>query len=170
MRHTVMEQWQIKPLSKKSVLGSDIKAGDTVVCAVFIDAAGNLDRADFAAGEFDESKIAGKIIGRWERVVGENPDADERMARKMALASSEDFFISLFDENSAIETEETDVVKQMLALLLERKRILRPLGRPSGGVQKYLHVSSKRVFDVPQSAPDENLILKIQSQLGSIII
>ncbi len=165
-----MLEWQIKPLAKKSASGRDINPGDTVVCAVFIDELGNLDRADFLKDEFDKQQIAGKTIGRWERIASENPEEDERMARKMSLASSEDFFISLFDDSSQVETDQSDVVKQMLALLLERKRILRPMGRPSGDVQKYLHVSSKRVFDVPQKNLDEDLIIKIQSQLGSIII
>ncbi len=165
-----MLEWQIKPLAKKTPDGKDIKAGDTVVCAVFIDELGNLDRVDYLKDEFDESSLKGDIIGKWERVVSANPEEDERLARKMSLASSEDFFISLFDENSQIQTDETDIIKQMLALLLERKRILRPLGRPTGSVQKYLHVATKRNFDVPQKNLDEELIIKIQSQLGSIII
>ena len=130
-----MLEWQIKPLAKKSGLSDrEIKPGDTVVCAVFVDELGNLDRLDAHKDDFDDSKLRGKVIGRWERVVSENPEADERAARKMALASSEDFFVSLFDEGSAVETDEVDVVKQMLALLLERKRILRPQGRASKGV------------------------------------
>ncbi len=165
-----MLEWQIKPLAKKTASGRDIAAGDTVVCAVFIDELGNLDRMDFLKDEFDETLLTGKIIGRWERVVSANPDEDEKMARKMSLASSEDFFLSLFDEASSVQTDESDVVKQMLALLLERKRILRPQGRVSGGVQKYLHVATKRIFEVPQKNLDEELIVKIQSQLGSIII
>ncbi len=165
-----MLDWQIKPLAKKSAGGKDITAGDTVVCAVFIDELGNLDRSDFLKDEFDESLLTGKVIGRWERVVSANPEEDERMARKMSLASSEDFFLSLFDEASAVQTDETDVIKQMLALLLERKRVLRPIGRVSGGVQKYLHSATKREFVVPQRNLDEELIIKIQSQLGSIII
>ena len=165
-----MPEWQIKPLATKSAAGSEIKAGDDVVCAVFVDALGNLDRADFLKSEFDESLVGGKIVGRWERTVSANPEEDERMARKMSLASSEDFFLSLYDENSGVQTEETDIVKQMLALLLEHKRVLRAQGRPSGGVQKYLHVASSRIFEVPQKNLDESLIIKIQSQLGSIIV
>lgn len=166
-----MLDWQIKPLAKKSALSDrDISAGDTVVCAVFVNEFGMLDRLDFHKDEFDVSKISGKIIGKWERVVSEHPDADERTARRMSLESSEDFFVSLFDENSAVETDEADVVKQMLALLLERKRILRAVGRPIGGVQKYIQPSTKREFSVPQKNLDEDLVIKIQSQLGSIII
>ena len=166
-----MLDWQIKPLAKKSALSErEIAPGDTVVCAVFVNEFGMLDRLDFHKDEFDVSKVAGKIIGKWERVVSEHPEADERMARRMSLESSEDFFVSLFDENSAVETDEVDVVKQMLALLLERKRILRAVGRPVNNVQKYIQPSTKREFSVPQKNLDEDLVIKIQSQLGSIII
>ncbi len=166
-----MADWQIKPLSKKSALSErEISAGDTVVCVAFINSFGLLDRLDCHKDEFDADKIEGKVIGKWERVVSDHPDADERAARRMSLESSEDFFISLFDENSAVETDEVDVVKQMLALLLERKRILRSVGRPSAGFQKYYHPSSKREFNVPQRNLDEDLVLRIQTQLGSIII
>ena len=145
-----MLDWQIKTLSKKSsISGRDILPGDTIVCAVFVDPLGNLDRA---------------------RVVSAHPEEDERAARRMALSSSEDFFVSLFDESSGVTTDEADVVKQMLALLLERKRILRPVGRPKSGIQKYVQVSTKREFDVPQKNLDTDMIIKIQNQLGNIII
>ncbi len=165
-----MFDWQIKPLSKKSAIsGRDIAPGDSVVCAMFVDALGNLDRLDCHADEFDPSKINGKIIGRWERTVSANPEEDEKAARRMALSSSEDFFVSLFDD-SGVRADESDAIKQMLALLLERKRILRPVGRPAGGIQKYVQMSTKREFDVPQRNLDAELIAKIQTQLGNIII
>ena len=50
-----MLEWQIKPLAKKTPDGKEIKAGDTVVCAVFIDELGNLDRVDYLKDEFDET-------------------------------------------------------------------------------------------------------------------
>ena len=87
----------------------------------------------------------------------------------MALSSSEDFFVSLFD-GSGVSADESDAVKQILALLLERKRILRPVGRPSGGIQKYVQASTKREFDVPQKPLGADLIAKMQTQLGNIIV
>ena len=42
-----MLDWQIKPLSKKSALSDrEIRAGDTVVCAVYVNELGQLDRMD----------------------------------------------------------------------------------------------------------------------------
>jgi len=166
-----MLEWQIKPLAKKSALSDrEFKPGDVAVCAVFFDEFGALDRLDSHKDEFDDSKIRGKVIGKWERVVSADPEGDERAARRMSLAGSEDFFLSLFDENSAVVSDEVDVIKQMLALLLERKRVLKSIGRPRGGFQKYLHPQTGREFEVPQKSVDEELVLKIQSRLGSIII
>lgn len=166
-----MLEWKIKPLSKKSALtGRDIKPGDTVVCAVFTDGGGNLDRIDSHKDDFDDSKIEGRIIGRWEREVNGGSEADERELRRSALASSENFFVSLFDEKNAASDGETAVLKQILALLLERKRILRPVGRVSNGVQKYVQSSTKRKFDVPQADLGKDTLARIQKQLEGIII
>lgn len=162
--------WQIKTLSKNSSQsGAQFKAGDVVVCVVFLNASGELERKDFLKSEFGENSFEGSFVGKWERVVSENPEADERKARKMALAGSEDFFISLFDENS-VEIEQKDVLKQMLALMLERKRILKAKGRPQGNVQLYVHTQSKREFQVEQKDLTEELILHIQSQINVFMI
>lgn len=168
--YTRMIDWQIKPLSKKSALsGKPLKAGDVVVCAVFSGQNGELERADILQDEFENAKFDKPLLGKWSRKVSENPDEDEKFAKKLALASSEDFFISLFDEGTE-QSSEKDILKMLLALLLERKRILRAQGRPIRNVQKYLHIQSKRVFDVPQPSIDAELIVKIQSQIDSIII
>jgi hypothetical protein len=162
--------WQIKSISKKSSQsGAELKPGDIVVSLVFFNEAGELDRLDFLKEELDKADVETKYIGRWERVVSDNPQEDERQAKRMALAGSEDFFISLFDDDS-LNIENKDSLKQMLALLLERKRVLRAQGRPSGGIQKYLHVSTKREFDVPQKELDEELIINIQSQLDAFLV
>lgn len=155
---------------KSSLSGRELAAGQRVICAVFLDELGNFCRDDFLKDEFDDSKVSGRIIGRWERVVSENPGDDERAARRMALAGAEDFFMSLFDETSGVEAEEKDAVKQMLSLLLERKRVLRALGRPAGGVQKYLHVSTKKELEVPQLDLSADLVAKIRTQLNFLII
>ncbi len=163
--------WQIRPLSKKSsVSGADFSPGDRVICAIFEGEFGVLDREDFLKDELESFQFRGNILGKWERVVSENPEEDERAARRMALAGSEDFFLSLFDEASGVETEEKDLIKQMLSLLLERKRVLKARGRPAGGVQKYLHTASGRELDVPQKDLTQDLVLKIQQQLDSLML
>lgn len=162
--------WQIKPLAKKSSLtGETLKAGDEVVCAVFAGDNNELERIDILKSEFNAAKFDKPLIGKWERKVSDNPNEDERFAKKLALASSEDFFISLFDD-SAVVTAQKDILKMLLALLLERKRVLRAVGRPVNSIQKYIQVSTKREFEVPQEEINPELLIKIQAQIDSIII
>ncbi|MBR4597166.1 MAG: hypothetical protein IKO42_02085, partial [Opitutales bacterium] len=139
------------------------------VCVVFVNEAGELDRRDFLKSELEEHPFEGKYVGKWERVVSENPEEDERQARRMAIAGSEDFFISLYD-GDAVEVEQKDVLKQMLALLLERKRVLRAKGRPQNGVQLYAHPRTKREFLVPQKELNEELINNIQTQIDAFLV
>lgn len=162
--------WQIGTLAKKSShSGRDLKPGDTVVSIVRLGEAGVLERNDYLKEELAEGNYESRYLAKWERVVSENPEEDERQARKMALAGSEDFFISLYDDPN-VDMENPDCMKQMLALMLERKRILKALGRPSGGVQKYRHPASGREFEVPQKELDEALIMGIQSQLDAFLL
>ena len=89
-----MLDWQIKTLAKKSAIsGREIKPGDCVVCAVFVDELGNLDRIDVHKDEFDASKINGKVIGWWERVVSDAPDADEGAIYKLQQRTREQAFV-----------------------------------------------------------------------------
>ena len=162
--------WQIRSLSKKSSKsGVELKPGDIVECVVYANEAGELERSDFLKSELDEKPFEGRFVGRWERIVSEDPEEDERQARRMALAGSEDLFISLFDAGS-VEVEGKDALKQMLALLLERKRVLRAKGRPVGGVQTYVHSASKREFEVPQMELDGELVANIQTQIDAFLI
>ncbi|MBO6103395.1 MAG: hypothetical protein J6P03_09130 [Opitutales bacterium] len=162
--------WPIKSLSKNSAQsGQSFKAGDEVVCVVFQNAAGELERADFLKSEYSPEKFKGGFVGKWERKVGENPQEDERRFRRMALAGAEDLFMSLFDGESA-DIEQKDTLKQMLALLLERKRVLRPVGRPQNGAQRYVHAATKREFSVAQKDLTQELVLNIQKQINAFIL
>ncbi len=162
--------WQIKSISKKSSQsGQELKAGDLIVSIIFVNEMGELDRQDLLKSEFESENFDKKFVAKWERTVSENPNEDERMARQMALSGSEDLFISLYDDAS-LGIDDKETLKQMLALLLERKRILRAVGRPKNAQQKYLHISTKREFEVPQKNLDEELLTNIQSQLNLFLI
>jgi len=162
--------WQIKPLSKKSSLsGTDLSVGDEVVSLVYIGENALIERIDILKSELENTPLPKNIIGRWERKVSENPDQDEKFARKLALASSEDLFLSLFD-NESVDAPQKDIIKMLLALQLERKRILKSVTHLQNGIQTYIHVSSKREFQVRQIDIDDTLIINIQSQLDTLII
>ena len=79
--------------------------------------------------------------------------------------------MSLYENDKPAAQEESDALKHLLALMLERKRVLRALGkRQTGGLQLYRHVKTKQELEVPVVEISTNLMLKIQDTLGDIIL
>ena len=67
--------------------------------------------------------------------------------------------------------EETNALKSLLALMLERKRVLRARGkRQREGTQSYFHVKTKKVLDVPVVDISSDLMTRIQETVGDIIL
>ncbi|MDR2430375.1 MAG: hypothetical protein LBD14_05770 [Puniceicoccales bacterium] len=147
--------------------GESFKTGDRVVCVVYKPEGLPIDRVDVLAEHFARHALAGVELGRWVREVKERAE-EEREARLQLLATREEFFLSLYADAEDPSGEKA-VLKQLLALLLERKRVLRALGRPSGGVQRYLHVRTREEFDVPagELVPEE--VARVQSALEMLV-
>ena len=164
-------EWQIKTIARNSTLsGEAVKPGDRVVCLVFKGKeAGELGRADLRPDEVEAFGPPDEVLGRWIRVV-KDPN-DEITAVKETMASAEDFFFSLFENESPDNKEESDMLKHLLSLMLERKRVLRSIGnRRSSGEQSYLHVKTKRLIQVPIVDISTELMLKIEDTIGDIIL
>ena len=162
--------WQIKTLSRKSShSGNAFQPGDKAVSLVYVDdAAGELGRADLLASELEEYELPGPILGRWTRVM-KDPD-DESAGASDTLASAEDFFFSLFENEATQPNEESEIIKHLLALFLERKRVLRAIApRQTIGSQRYLHVKTKQEINVTVSEISRDLMLKIEATLGDIM-
>lgn len=163
-------EWQIKTIARKSSLsGEAFEPGDRVVSLIYQDPiAGELGRADLLPDQVDAFELPGEVMGRWVRVV-KSPDEDSVSARE-TMASAEDFFLSLYESEQAEGKETSDMLKHLLALMLERKRVLRALGeRQTSGEQNYLHVKTKREFKVPIVDLSAELMLKIEDTIGDII-
>lgn len=164
-------EWQIKTIARKSTLsGEAFVPGDRVICLIYKDdAAGELGRADLRPDEIDHFELPGEVLGRWSRVV-KDPD-DESVSAKETMASAEDFFFSLYENEQPDAQEESDMLKHLLSLMLERKRVLRPVGdRQTQGAQTYLHVKTKRELIVPIVDLSTELMLKIEDTIGDIIL
>jgi hypothetical protein len=144
--------------------------GDRIVCIIFKDdAAGEVGRVDLLQDEADDYKPTGEVLGRWSRVV-KHPD-EEGVSAKETMASAEDFFFSLYESEAAEDDAASNALKHILALMLERKRVLRALGRRRAeGAQTYLHVKQKKNFDVPVVDISPKLMLSIQDTIGDIIL
>ena len=67
--------------------------------------------------------------------------------------------------------EVSDMLKHLLSLMLERKRVLRAVGsRQSEGQQTYRHVKTKQELQVPVVDISTELMIKIQDTIGDIML
>jgi hypothetical protein len=165
-------EWHFKSIARKSSLSQvPFSPGARVACVIFKDIeAGEMGRVDMLPEEVETFDLPGEILGRWMRLI-KDPD-DECQNVRETVASAEDFFLSLYETDHAVEVqEETDALKHLLALMLERKRVMRALGkRQTKGTQAYRHIKTKQEIEVPVVEISTDLMLKIQDTLGDIIL
>ena len=162
-------EWEIKPFGKKSsVSGNPFNDGDTVHCFLIQDRKGNLSREDLLQDDLKQLPDGARILGRWTRTFKSDPDVrQENLNHQKSL---EELFFSFYETKNAVGSEESDTLKQIVSLQLERKRVLRRAATPSDRTSlRYLHMKSKAVFEVPNRAIDPNVVLRVQEQLNALI-
>lgn len=116
------------------------------------------------AGTFSpEGFVACKWVHAYKaRRAGENPD------RALKL-TAENLFVALADPTTEPTPENTRLV-QFLALMLERKKILRPRGRSADGARnRYEHAKSKAMFEIPVGELTPDFFVAVQEQLSVLV-
>jgi hypothetical protein len=116
-----------------------------------------------AEGFTPEGFVACKWVHAFKaRRAGENPD------RALKL-TAENLFVALADPTTEPTPENTRLV-QFLALMLERKKILRPRGRSADGARnRYEHAKSKAIFEVPAGELTPEFFVAVQEQLSVLV-
>jgi hypothetical protein len=161
-------EWQLQSLSRHcAVCNEPLRAGDRVVCIVFKRTGADIERADIREENLEKFTLPGIELGRWSRVVKERSE-EEREARIQLLATREEFFLSLYNSPED-PTGDKAVLKQLTALMLERKRILRSLGKPANGIQRYLHTRTKDEYDVPADDLQLEQLSAVQNALEVLV-
>jgi hypothetical protein len=176
-------EWNVRPGAKVSVVsGEPFTEGDRIVCLLFAtDQPGELGRADLLEAELDAFKLNGTLLGRWSRVVKSAAD-EAKEAQRLTAASAESLFFSLFDDArsapAAVDNEADweqalalrAVLQHFVGLLLERRRILKAVGRRSiSGRQNYWHPKEKRNFEVPVCELSPMMIARIKDVIGELV-
>lgn len=124
-------------------------------------------RYDVLEPHVAEFKPAGFIACRWvqaykPRRAGENTD------RALKL-TSEALFVTLTDPLTEPTPENTRLV-QFLALMLERKKTLRPKGKSADGARNlYEHAKTKQIFEVPAGELTPEFFIAVQEQLSVLV-
>jgi hypothetical protein len=116
-----------------------------------------------AANFTPEGFVACKWVQAFKpRKQGENSD------RALKL-TAENLFVALADPTTEPTPENTRLV-QFLALMLERKRILKPRGRSADGERtRYEHAKSKAIFEVPAGELTPEFFVAVQAQLSVLV-
>jgi hypothetical protein len=140
-------EFSIRPVAEVSaVSGKAFAPGDRVWSCLYRGEDGALGRLDALEEERDGLELPEAVLCQWSHRIRE-PALTEADQRRADLQSAEEVFLSLYEETEAETADDParDQLKFFLALQLERKRILRPLG---GG--RYRHMPSRRELAVPQ--------------------
>jgi len=167
----------LRGVSKVSHLSDHVFTTDDEVTSYLIRTeAGELDRIDVLVDEASGWNPEGVVLCRWTHPIKEVDETDAA-AKRLATQSAEELFLALLDANNADEaTEDDTVAKQaeedravllsLLALMLERKRVIR--ARP-GRTGLYWHVKLKKELKVPKEMITPEQLMRIEAELGSII-
>jgi hypothetical protein len=158
----------LHPLSKTCrASGRAFVEGDRVVCHLVREASGEIARHDVLASEDAAYGKPAHVFCTW--TIGfKAKRAEENPGRALKL-TAESLFVTLADPLA--EPNETNTpMLQFLALLLERKKILRPRGTTPDGARQILeHAKTHQLYEVPVGTLDEAFFVKIQGQLDLLV-
>lgn len=176
-----MQEWNLQGgLRRSSSSETPFSDGQSVRSVLCLSDESGLERLDFSLEE--EIDLGGRRpVAQWVRVFRSN-EAEQAVERE-AVETVEELFVQLIEgedppaadgDDPADESEAEAVrsaLKFLLALHLERKRILRPLGRLSpDGSQLYRHARRDREYRIFPAEVGVGLVRKIEEQLDLVLV
>lgn len=149
------------------VTGQNLADGDRVVCYLVREATGEVARRDLLASADANYQRPAFVYCRW--VVGfKARRSDENPDRALKL-TAENLFLTLADPDAEPSAANTPLL-QFLALMLERKRILKPRGVSEGGARQiFEHMPSHQLYEIPAGILDERFFQEIQAHLDVLV-
>lgn len=158
----------LQPLAVKCcVSGREFADGDRVVCYLVREADGLSGRRDLLESEDANLQRPAEVFCRW--VIRYKPRRGEENADRALKLTAESLFLTLADPANPPDETNTPLLR-FLALMLERKKVLKPRGlTPDGARQLLEHMRSHQVYEVPVGELDAAFFLKIQGQLDILV-
>ena len=158
----------LHPLSKVChATGQVFAEGDRVICHLVREPSGEITRRDLLVSADAAYAKTGQVLCSW--TVSFKPrHGIENPGRALKL-TAENLFVTLADP--AVEPNPANTpMLQFLALMLERKKVLRPRGRTADDArQVYEHARSHLLYEVPVGILDEAFFANIQGQLDLLV-
>lgn len=150
------------------VTGESFNEGDRVASLLVrpVDSS-EIVRFDMAEARQGDFQTPGPTICRWVHVFKPR-SANENPERELKL-TAESLFLTLAAPDAEV-SEENSRLLQVLALMLERKRVLRPKGPTADGQRMiYEHAKSKDLYEVSAVELSPEFFLSIQDQLAALV-
>ncbi len=142
--------------------------GDRVVSFLVRDATtGEFLRSDCLAAHESAATFSGEVLCRWTRTY--RPAVAQVNADRMLRLSADNLLLALTEDPDA-PVEENGPLKQFLALMLERKRLVRARGLSADGTRRvYEHGRTKRMIEVPAGEMDDTFFMQMRDKLGMLL-
>lgn len=141
--------------------------GDRIVSLLVRDRTGDFVRHDLHAGEEGEFGLEGVVLCRWVHFFKPKP-REENPERTLKL-TAENLFLTLADPANEPDPANTPLL-QFLALMLERKRVIRLRGRSADGAcNRFEHMRTHQMYEIPAGDLSPAFFAQVQGQLGVLV-
>ena len=160
-------EMHLQPLATSCFIsGQPFAEGDRVASFLVRGATLEIVRHDLLEAQAAQFAPAGFVACRWVQAF--KPQSQENAARTLKL-NAENLFLTLSDPMNELNVESTRLL-QFLALMLERKKLLRPKGRSTDGTKNvYEHAKTKQLFEVPVGELTPEFFVAVQEQLTVLV-
>lgn len=165
----------LHPIATKCFVSNrEFAENERVVSYLVREASGEVARRDLLESEDGRFMPPAFIFCRW--VVAFKPRRDDNSERNLKL-TAENLFLTLAIPSGAT-TDTIDAssqgintpLLQFLALMMERKRLIKPRGyTEDGSRQIYEHMPSHQLYEVPVGELNQEFFIKIQEHLGVLV-
>lgn len=150
-----------------AVTGAPFREGDRVASLLVRTDSGGVARLDALEAHSASLRPEGFVACRWVQAYKPQP-REENPERTLKL-NAENLFLTLADPSTEA-TPETARLVRLLALLLERKRLLRPRGRSAeSGRELYEHARTKQIFEIEAIDVTEDFFIAVREQLSVLV-
>ncbi len=158
----------LQPLAVKCcVSGREFAEGDRVVCYLVREADGLSGRRDLLEAEDANLQRPAEVFCRW--VIRYKPRRGEENADRALKLTAETLFLTLADPANPPDEANTPLL-QFLALMLERKKLLKPRGVTADGARNILeHMRTHQLYEIPVGELNTEFFVRIQGQLDVLV-
>jgi len=163
-----MELLQLQPLATACFVSNQpFVEGNRVASYLVRAKTGEVVRYDLQETASQGFTPEGVLVCRWVHVfkprkVNENPERELKL-------TAETLFLTLADPATELSSDSARLV-QFLALMLERKRVLRPKGRSATGNRNvFEHIKTKQLFEIPAGELTPDFFVQVQEQLSVLV-